>query len=51
MKFEDCVDCRFKQKPWICAECDFGEQFEPIQTVADLNFDDADNTEEDLDDE
>lgn len=28
LKFDDCVTCRFRRKPAICAECDVGECFE-----------------------
>lgn len=38
-KFEDCRTCRFRRRPDICAECDFGEQFED-DTIRPLDFSD-----------
>ena len=37
-KFDDCVDCRFRRRKDICAECDYGEQFED-QDAEELDFD------------
>ena len=37
-KFDDCAMCRFKRKPHICRDCDYGEQFEDAE-VQELRFD------------
>lgn len=39
-KFDDCGECRFRRKPVICRECDYGEQFESAD-VQELRFDDS----------
>lgn len=36
-KFDDCAICRFRRRPSVCNECDFGEQFEDAE-VEELNF-------------
>lgn len=40
-KFDDCVDCRWKRRPAICSDCDYGEQFEDISGYQELRFDDS----------
>lgn len=38
LKFDDCVSCKNRKKPRICADCDFGEYFEDIESFQELDF-------------